>query len=1199
MPVPSTSGMNVPSTSTSINTASTNPTGSGTGGSSPLLSGNGEAWTSSTGHLNIGSGISIRGNNPATTTTTRSSSSTLGTSSATTIQGGSNPSASSGRQYIILKLEKAAVVRESIETEGSKGRVWLELTFSSFHSSLLNFQKRLPLESTTKVRSNLQKETSRQEEDPNLVLWSLSLLFPSPAHPCNLRDFKVYGALSLPSSDSNEDETFPSNPEFALEKGVQSQVSNNGGWIKLLRGGLRNDSIPETFSLRWKDSEEVSFSIQYIKLVPLAAHQPNYNFSVWHISLSGVNENKVVEQVCREWKEYREKMTMRLILKHLRSRGHHSAFAMLLKSSGLGISNGNENSTSTSINQAYNTSPIDRSFEHPLLTRLYDALCKRGDWDEVERCLERAARGEDGNQSENQTGSNKENLSEALQDSSPSQSSTSNPPLFSHYVHLTTPRTSWSQLLVTDADGDRPSGRGGHQIVFDQDRSIAYLFGGWDGKNDLCDLWAYHVKEKRWRCISYDTRIQNGPGPRSCHKMVFDRRTGFIYILGRYVDFEKMRETTSSTNVPTGGSRSGTPAAASTSTSNVSSSYATMAQDLSDENSAAQNARRTFLPPGPRTSSSGENREELFISGRGASSRLPSHLETAASTSRLIAQSRLNPSNQTPPNTDNSPSASARAAAASTNSSNRYRVESDFYCFSTRNERWTCLSNDTSMDGGPKQLFDHEMVIDSETQLLYVFGGRVVHHDPGRTELSGMWRYDVIQRSWTFLFDDDTASSSSSSSSRIPSRTGHSMLLDSNPGLGSGGRQLWILGGQRGDQYLASMYTYNLSTGSVREISRDYSGDGPEAGFTQRLSIDCDSREIYFFSGLTPAKKKENELKNSFWLYRIEESKWTLIYQSAASKSEIGKGQGSSSGEDSNLHPIPFGTSSSNLNSHSMMDYDDESSSFFPRSPEPRPRYAVQMVHDTKNSSFYLFGGNPMDTSTPDLRLDDFWQLDLVRPTMDEVLRKAQFKVRKQRFLEMAIQAKNSNGGGLLAMNALVYLQTQVGSCVDHSNEYESTVFRKLMTNLLQRGGGNGMGEDEEMNEDDIFNSNKNTSNLEENRTFDTTPRAQKILPFNALHHSTLSDDDDGLPEDDEDSEMLSISQTLSNPDDGSTSKNKIKRSSKADDVQKEGDPSELYSQRISLFESLLEYFNPAATQPTKLSLTDCIESSLSKRLLD
>lgn len=374
MPVPSTSGMNVPSTSTSINTASTNPTGSGTGGSSPLLSGNGEAWTSSTGHLNIGSGISIRGNNPATTTTTRSSSSTLGTSSATTIQGGSNPSASSGRQYIILKLEKAAVVRESIETEGSKGRVWLELTFSSFHSSLLNFQKRLPLESTTKVRSNLQKETSRQEEDPNLVLWSLSLLFPSPAHPCNLRDFKVYGALSLPSSVSHEDETFPSNPEFALEKGVQSQVSNNGGWIKLLRGGLRNDSIPETFSLRWKDSEKVSFSIQYIKLVPLAAHQPNYNFSVWHISLSGVNENKVVEQVCREWKEYREKMTMRLILKHLRSRGHHSAFAMLLKSSGLGISNGNENSTSTSINQAYDTSPIDRSFEHPLLTRLYDAL---------------------------------------------------------------------------------------------------------------------------------------------------------------------------------------------------------------------------------------------------------------------------------------------------------------------------------------------------------------------------------------------------------------------------------------------------------------------------------------------------------------------------------------------------------------------------------------------------------------------------------------------------------------------------------------------------------------------------------------------------------------------------------------------------------------------------------------------------------
>lgn len=32
-----------------------------------------------------------------------------------------------------------------------------------------------------------------------------------------------------------------------------------------------------------------------------------------------------------------------------------------------------------------------------------------------------------------------------------------------------------------------------------------YLFGGWDGTQDLADFWAYSVKENQWMCISRDT----------------------------------------------------------------------------------------------------------------------------------------------------------------------------------------------------------------------------------------------------------------------------------------------------------------------------------------------------------------------------------------------------------------------------------------------------------------------------------------------------------------------------------------------------------------------------------------------------------------------------------------------------------------------------------------------------------------------
>lgn len=1170
MPAASTSGMSVPSTSTSANNPTPSASGSGNGGSSPLLSGT-DGWTSTSVLLNSG-----RASGSGTPTSTGGRNNSAANQSSQTflsnVQGGTTGSSSASRQYIILKLEKAAVVREFRDRRG------LGL-FESFEN-LISFAP----SSAVNRNHHLRKVSQRlvflhwKSEKELLLIYVRS---PSPqiaAHPCNLRDFKVYGAFSLPALLSNETEEYlteSSSSATGTEKGIQNAVAISGGWIKLLRGGLRNDSIPETFALRWKDSQGVAFSVRYIKLVPLAAHQPNYNFSVWHISLAGVIESKVVDQVCREWKQYRETMATRLILKHLRASGHHSAFSMLLESSGLGnpeTSNLNPNS----LARGYNTSPINRLFEHPLLQSLYDALCRRGAWDEVEQCLERAALGDSG-------GTMDHSIDQPA--SITSDPSSSDQPLFSHYVHLTTPRTSWSQLFVTDADGDRPSGRGGHQTVFDPDRGILYLFGGWDGRTDLCDLWAYHINESRWRCISYDTRIQNGPGPRSCHKMVFDRRTGFIYILGRYLDFEKAHEVSGSGSPF---NRSGTPAAAAVGSSPQVSS--------DDASSAARTARRTFLPPGPGSSRE-ESSEELFISGRGGSTRLG-----VSGGSGLNPSSRLNPTSGTGANSpsqqqrssspsDNSTS-SARAAASAAQPPGRFGVESDFFCFSTRNERWTCLSNDTSTDGGPKLLFDHQMAIDSETQLLYVFGGRVVHHDPGRTELSGMWRYDVIQRSWTFLFDDDSCGA------RVPSRTGHSMLLDSNPGFGSGGRQIWILGGQRGDAYLASMYTYNLSTGAVREVSRDYSADGPEGGFTQRVAINPNARELYLFSGLTPTKKIGTELKNSFWMYKIEEAKWSLIYQSASSREEERSQNARNDDEETTTSPPPFsggtGGTSSNLDPGS-----DDSFAFFPRSPEPRPRYAVQMVHDIKNACFYLFGGNPLDGQSPDLRLGDFWKMDLVRPTANEVLRRAQFKVRKQRFLEMASQAKSASGG-LLAMNALVYLQNQVGSCVDHSNETESTAFRKLMTNLFGQGEGT---QDEEMHPGEISDPDPNN-----------TPKVQKVQPS---LRSPLSDDDDGLPDDDEDSEMLSISQTLPAGESGqgersgkispalsSSGSNQPINSKQAFSqllikARGEGKPTDLYSQRVALFQDLLEFFPPSCTQPTDMSLSDCIEFGMTQKVTD
>lgn len=82
----------------------------------------------------------------------------------------------------------------------------------------------------------------------------------------------------------------------------------------------------------------------------------------------------------------------------------------------------------------------------------------------------------------------------------------------------------------------RPGMRGGHQLVVDSENGLMYLYGGWDGFEDLSDLWVYDIKTKLWRLIHEKTELKDGPTPRSCHKMVYDPTNSQIFLLGRYLD---------------------------------------------------------------------------------------------------------------------------------------------------------------------------------------------------------------------------------------------------------------------------------------------------------------------------------------------------------------------------------------------------------------------------------------------------------------------------------------------------------------------------------------------------------------------------------------------------------------------------------------------------------------------------------------
>ncbi|SPO26121.1 related to Muskelin [Ustilago trichophora] len=1212
----------------------------------------------------------------STASSPSSSSATLGGQSASSRRTATVPVANgaapgqSQKQYIILKLDKPSVVRS--------------ITFGKYHKP----------------------------------------------HPCNLRDFKVYGSSTI-------DSLLPS-----------SSVNGRPPASKrLLRGGLKNDAIPETFELRWLEDaatgsgsgssiesssllpadgepdrrsatnalvntgNAVPFAIRYLKIVPLAAHTPNYNFSIWHVALAGVSEPSLVSRVARSYEQHRQSTATRLILKHLREFGHHTAFQALLQSSRLGPPSLTETSTSQSKMLPY--SP-HRPFEHPLLTTLFDALVRRGSWDEVEVCLNRAAYGDlvDSANSGSSTPMSPGGVA------SPSVASLSRSgvwtqpwqkSMFSSYISRQIPKANWSQIhpsppaslhqsnLSGTSQGSgaiAPSGRGGHAMVFDSDKGIAYLFGGWDGQRDLSDLWAYHVSENRWRLISADTQLQGGPSPRSCHKMCLDEKSGCIYLLGRYIDYESAQQSdpTPADSLSHGIRNTGTvspssalPVTPSSSTAHDVGMQSAGGQSTSGRTSrpyeSAGNTGSAGSTPAPASNSESS---PLLIgtSGAGSIGRSPRPSTRLQSSSRADSQQRQ-PAPASPPGR-----------------------EADFFRFSTRSERWERLSADTYADGGPKLIFDHGLVIDAQNQMMYVFGGRVTDPDPAKFEFSGMWRYDIIQRSWTFLFDDRT-----SNGAKILSRSGHSMLLDSGrPGASgispSHTRQIWILGGQRGASatFLADMYTYNLATGAVREVSRNTAHNGPEAAFTQRATIDVAAREISVFIGLIGGR---NERKRSaFWIYSIPRSSWRKVYQyeggkqsefaSEAISGGFAPGMGSS-GEDAVLgtadgidvdgemegDDIPesgplqaLPTYSDEMSADEEMPIEPPASSWTPyagqnsfetpgasaagnltsniasspmsnisrarpgsgsitgivaQATEPQPRYAAQLVFDDRKKVYYLHGGNPEDATDRSYRLDDFWRLTLLRPTPGEILRRAKFRVRRQRFLEMTrnlvpATAMNESdediaappasagfaldGGPRLGLEALMYLQTEVGAVVDHSDESESRLFRRLMSHLLNAEMGSSsaraaplsgdLSTDEPLGIDRGFAStigggigssplNPNSAPPHHTEGWGATgskrtrEEAETDEAEMASSVSSLMSGDDGGSE-----MMLSASQVLQHR----MKKSAASRMPTVHVREDEGRPPAAYRERMGLYRELIEYFNPELVEP-RAELGGCIEVAL------
>lgn len=181
-----------------------------------------------------------------------------------------------------------------------------------------------------------------------------------------------------------------------------------------------------------------------------------------------------------------------------------------------------------------------------------------------------------------------------------------------------------------------------------------YMLGGYDGRRSLDDFWVYHIKEDRWEELCHSTGSQqNAPGPRSCHKMVFDSKSGSIYVLGRLSDTDAANET-SSTKVP-----------------------------IMKEN------EKPYCSEFYRYHTRGADAGKWdFLS-----------FDTAVSPSKT-------------------------------------------YC-----DRFT---QSYQASGGPPLVFDHQMAMDLDEQIIYVFGGRVLDGDRENIKYSGLYSYNIRRSKWFY-----------------------------------------------------------------------------------------------------------------------------------------------------------------------------------------------------------------------------------------------------------------------------------------------------------------------------------------------------------------------------------------------------------------------------------------------------------------
>lgn len=88
----------------------------------------------------------------------------------------------------------------------------------------------------------------------------------------------------------------------------------------------------------------------------------------------------------------------------------------------------------------------------------------------------------------------------------------------------------WTQLATTGASF---TSRMWHSAVLDVKTHCIIVFGGYNGKTELNDLWSYNITSNQWKFLNTSTK----PQARDSHTATIDSKNRKMYVVGGFFDF--------------------------------------------------------------------------------------------------------------------------------------------------------------------------------------------------------------------------------------------------------------------------------------------------------------------------------------------------------------------------------------------------------------------------------------------------------------------------------------------------------------------------------------------------------------------------------------------------------------------------------------------------------------------------------------